>query len=287
MKFANELASPEGPVSLSDGSWLAVEMAADRGCVSHISKDGKTIRVIAKTGRPNGLAVDKDGYIWLAESEVPSLVRLDMDGNREIIFTECAGETFLLPNDLAFGPHGELYMTDSGTTIAEYFSILGTDGKLGPNYKDLPIDGRVYEIDTKLKTIKKIDTGIEFTNGVAFGPDNYLYVNETFTGHIYRYQWKDGHVIGSRELFSDGCAPGPDGMKFGANGYLYVAVFYEGEITVLDRDGKVVNRYLMEDASPTNLAFPRSGENQIYVTEVKHGGMEIIEVETNGLRLYY
>jgi len=284
-RFAEDLASPEGPVSLPDGSWLAVEMAEHRGCVSHISPDS-SIRVIKKTGRPNGLAVDKDGYIWLAESSKPSLIRMDMDGNAEEIFTECDGEPFLLPNDLAFGPHGELYMTDSGTTIAEYITVLGADGKLTPSYKDLPIDGRVYEIDPKKMTIKKIDTGLAFTNGIAFGPDNYLYINETFTGNILRYRWENGHVVGGRELFSDVPEPGPDGMKFDADGKLYVTIFYYGNITVLDREGKFYKKIELDDTNPTNLAFPVSGERKIHITEVKNGGMIVVDTESSGLPLH-
>jgi gluconolactonase len=68
MVFAKDLSVPEAPVLLPDRSWLVVEMGLDRGCVTHLSPDGKTRRVVAKTGRPNGLALDKEGVIWVAES---------------------------------------------------------------------------------------------------------------------------------------------------------------------------------------------------------------------------
>jgi len=49
-------------------------------------------------------------------------------------------------------------------------------------------DGRVYEIDPKsMKIIRRLDEQIRFTNGIAFGPDNSLYANASFTGEIYRY----------------------------------------------------------------------------------------------------
>jgi gluconolactonase len=75
MIFVGGLSAPEGPVSLKDGSWLVVEMGADRGCITHISSDGQRKRVVATTGCPNGLAVDRWGHIWVAESETPSLIR--------------------------------------------------------------------------------------------------------------------------------------------------------------------------------------------------------------------
>jgi hypothetical protein len=50
MIFADGFDAPEGPVALPDGSWLIVEGGADRGCVTHISADGKKETVIKKTG---------------------------------------------------------------------------------------------------------------------------------------------------------------------------------------------------------------------------------------------
>ena len=68
--FATGLGVPEGPVCLPDGTWLVVEMRSDRGCVTQLTSSGQILRVITKTGRPNGLAVDRTGIIWVAESEV-------------------------------------------------------------------------------------------------------------------------------------------------------------------------------------------------------------------------
>ena len=77
MIFAGDLGAPEGPVALPDGAWLIVEAAAERGCVTWLSADGRNKTVIKKTGRPNGLAVDAAGVIWVAESKMPSLLRTD------------------------------------------------------------------------------------------------------------------------------------------------------------------------------------------------------------------
>ena len=71
MIFADNLGMPEGPVALADGRWLVVEMGPERGCVTLLDRDGRIDRVIARTGRPNGLAVGRDGTIWVAESQEP------------------------------------------------------------------------------------------------------------------------------------------------------------------------------------------------------------------------
>jgi gluconolactonase len=289
MIFASSLSVPEGPVLLPDNSFVLVEMGADRGCVTHLSPDGKTRRVIARTGRPNGLAVDRHGVIWVAESLTPSLLRVAMDGKVEVFLTECNGEPFLFPNDLVFGPDGDLYLTDSGVLIGEF----APGGKVRPDYKVVPIDGRVYQIDLKTKAIRKLDGGIRFTNGIAFGPDQNLYVAESATANILCYAWKDG-AVGKRELFGNTADPDhnptefkfPDGMKFGANGLLYVAVFGQGDVTVLGRDGKVAQRIPTEGKLPTNCVFGPAGSRRLYVTEDELGTLEAFDVGTDGLPLY-
>ena len=294
MLFTSGLSVPEGPVLLSDGSFLCVEMGPDRGCVAHISADGQSRRIIAKTGRPNGLAVDKEGIIWVAESmtPLPCLIRMTMDGETEVFLTECDGEPFLFPNDLAFGPDGALYMTDSGITFEDF----APGGKIRPDWETVPVDGRVYKIDVQTKEITKLDSGIRFTNGIAFDPDDNLYSNETLTGMVYRYEWKDGEV-GPREGFGNVNNPdtdpegpegfrGPDGMKFSANGHLYVTVAFQSDVTVLGPDGAVVERIKTDGNFPTNLCFGPPGSKKIYVTEDAKGTMEVFDVDTDGLPLY-
>jgi len=288
MIFADNLSVPEGPVALSDGSWLVVEMGPDQGCVTHLSADGKSKRSIVKTGRPNGLAVDRDGYIWVAESQIPSLLRVSMEGDLLVFLTECDGEPFLFPNDLAFGPDGHLYMTDSGITFRDF--VPG--GKLREDFEDIDYDGRVYKIDIHRREITKLDSGIRFTNGICFDAENNLYANETISGNVFRYEWMDGK-IGPRELFGNvmsADAPagikGPDGMKFGLDGNLYVAVFVQGDVTVLGPDGKVVNRIKTTGSQPTNLSFGLPGDKRIYVTEDELGSLEIFDVGCDGLPLH-
>ena len=286
--FAEDVQNPEGPIALPDGSLVIVEGSADRGCVTHLSKDGRTRRAIRKTGRPNGLAIDSEGTIWVAESKVPSLLRLTMDGRCDVVATECNGEPFLFPNDLCFGPDGGIYLTDSGVEIDKF----APNNRIRPDYMDMHYDGRVYRVDPGSGTVSLIDRGIRFTNGIAFGPDNRLYVNETLTGNIYRYGWHDGKVVAPREVYGNvirANAPpgwkGPDGMAFDEHGLLYVAVFGQGDVTVLGIDGAVVKRIPTQGMLPTNLAFALPGIRSIYVTEYQNAQVEIFEVDCDGLRL--
>ena len=287
--FTTGLSAPEGPVALADGSWLIVEGDAERGCVTHISADGQTKRVIKKTGRPNGLAVDANGVIWVAESKQPSLVRLTMEGKAEVIATNCDGESFLFPNDLCFGPDGALYLTDSGVLIDQF----APNNQIRPDYMRVKYDGRVYRVDVGTGKVQKLDSEIKFTNGIAFGPDRLLYVNETLTGNIYSYGRVEGEISGPRRYFGNvirpDAAPGwkvPDGMAFSTEGLLYVAVFGQKDVTVLGRRGELVQRISTAGKLPTNVAFALPGQKRLHITEYEFGQMETVEVAAEGLPLW-
>ena len=288
MDFTTGLSAPEGPVVLPDRSWLVVEMGQDRGCVTHVSADGREKRIIAKTGRPNGLAVDRDGFIWVAESLQPALLRLSLDGTVEVWATQCEGSPFLFPNDLCLGPDGEIYLTDSGISIEEF----APQGRIRPDYERVQPDGRVHKVGRSSQDVVLLDAGIRFANGIAFGPDNHLYVTETLTGAVYRDGWRDGRV-GPRQVFGnviDPSAPpgykGPDGMKFGRNGHLYVTVYGQQDVTVLGPQGKVAHRIQTRGRFPSNIAFGPDPQKKIYVTEDEFGAIELLDVDTQGLPLF-
>jgi gluconolactonase len=288
MIFSSGLSYPEGPVVLPDGSWLVVEMEAQPGCVTQISPNGRQIRVIAETGRPNGLAVDKDGFIWVAESANSALLRMTLDGKMEVIATACKGKPFLWPNDLCVGPDGAVYLTDSGVKVRDY-----KDGnRPRPDYEKVKLDGRVYRIDPETRQVRQLDSGLRFTNGIAFGPDGNLYVNETRTGMVYRYVWRGEGELGPRGCFGQ-CNPdpvpgyqGPDGMAFSQDGRLYVAIFGRGRVNVMNSAGLVVEQISTRGQKPTNVAFGLPGDKRIYVTENEFGALEAFDVGVDGLPLY-
>jgi gluconolactonase len=283
--FTRDMGFPEAPVLMPDGSFLFVEMSPEKGCITHISADGKSRKLLAKTGRPNGLARDRNGDIWVAETAQRALLKMNSDGALETFATSAGNERFLFLNDLAFAPNGELFLTDSGILLDDIVPA----GELVPNYRDLKYDGRVYRIDTRTKHVSILDRGFHFTNGLAFGPDQALYVAETLSGNIYRYASRDGRIVGPRELFANVIEhfnpaelKGPDGMKFGLDGNLYVCVFGQGDVTVVDRSGSIVKRINTDGPYCTNLAFKGT---EIYVTEVTTGTVQVFDVGTQGLPL--
>ncbi|HEY2935235.1 MAG TPA: SMP-30/gluconolactonase/LRE family protein [Gaiellaceae bacterium] len=285
MPFADDLDRPEGPVALADGSLALVE--GGRGCVTQIGSDGRTRRTVAVTGEPNGLAVDGDGTFWVADTRPPAVIRLEPDGRFERVLTAFGGEPFVYPNDLCFGPDGLLYVTESGITDEG----LAPGGVFRPDWKTAEVDGRVYRIDRVSLEIEQVAGGIRYANGLAFGPDGALYVAETLSGAILRYAPQDGG-FGQASVFGNVNDPdkpdvfrGPDGMAFDVDGNLWVAVYGQGDVTVLDPHGEVVRRVETPGPQTTNVCFGLGDSEQIYVTEYERGQLERFDVGVRGLPL--
>ena len=83
-----------------------------------------------------------------------------------------------------------------------------------------------------------------------------------------------------------GRVAGPDGMAFDLEGNLHVAVLSQGDITVLNPDGSVKKRLVIDGTFPTNIAFARAGERRALVTEGSKNQLLMLETPADGLPLY-
>lgn len=280
--WAKNLSSPEGPVLTDSDDILLVEMGEDAGCISSIDHITRKKKQLVQTGRPNGLALDTAGNIWVAESKNPSLLRIDTKMEVSTVMQECCKIPLLFPNDLVFDADDFLYMTDSGILHADFVH----NGSIRSDYATAGYDGKVFQINIRTLECSLIDDGLLFANGIAIGPDGDLYVNETITGNVYRYGKVDGHydrrkrTLFANVILDDGLVyyRGPDGMKFDESGNLYCTVYGQGNIAVLDRKGAVVKWIETIGKCPTNLVFGPKNSHLMFVTEVSNGVLECHQV---------
>ena len=138
-EVATGLQFPEGPVAMSDGSVIVVEIAA--GTVTRVGagrlQGGDRA---SRAAVPNGAAIGPDGNLYVCNNgsafdylELPGMEgilvprqpasnytkgrieRIDLgSGAVEVIYDECDGRPLRAPNDLVFDGHGGFYFTDHG-----------------------------------------------------------------------------------------------------------------------------------------------------------------------------
>jgi gluconolactonase len=289
--LAEGLQFPEGPIAMSDGSVLVVEMS--RGTLSRVGTDG-TVSVVADLGGgPNGAAIGPDGAVYLCNnggyftvSEIEGvgmiptkapdhaggmIQRVDLDsGAFETLYDSCAGHRLVAPNDLVFDAHGGFWFTDHGVEDDE-----DRPGVLYALADGSSIAGVVY--------------GTHGTNGVGLSPEgDRLYVAETHHGNLWAWD-----VVGPGQIDADSRTllyETPDGHLFDSmavdgEGWVCVATLVNGGITAVAPDGSAFEHHAVPDVLTTNVAFGGPDLRTAYVTASATGMLCTLDWPRRGLRL--
>jgi gluconolactonase len=251
--LAAGLRFPEGPVVLPDGSIWGVEL---KGGGLFRWRNGDLYRV-ATGGEPNGLALN-DRALWLCDAAAGSIRTLaldaaDADATIADAITSSAVRVLDRPNDLAFDRRGNLAFTCPGNSRNE---PTGT------------VWARTWRGD-----IIVLHPSMQFPNGLAFSPDGReLVVAETYARRLVRGGWDDASCrwVDPRPWIDLPGPVGPDGMAFGANGDLFVAIYGQGVVLRIDPAGTIVETLTTPGANPTNVALDPRGRGLI-VTEAERG----------------
>jgi len=175
---AEGLAFPEGPVAVSDGSVIVVEMLAGR--ISRVGPDGSVEPVATVGGGPNGAAIGPDGALYVcnnggtdpATAIGGSIQRVELDsGAFDTVYTACGDQPLISPNDLVFDHTGRFYFTDLG-------------------------HGAVYYASPDGSSIRALATEVPSPNGIGLSPDGaILYWAETNVRQVQRR-----HIVSPGEL---------------------------------------------------------------------------------------
>lgn len=252
--LARNLVFPEGP-AFSDNSVLwGVEMNAGR---LFRWADGDLTRLDVG-GRPNGLTI-WNGEIFVADAGRDSVYQLASRWHEPVrlktIVDSAPGRTLAAPNDLIFDANGVMIFTCPGDPKA---------GPVGAVWARA-VDGRLARLAEQMN----------FPNGLALTPDGRdLIVAETLGQRLWRGRWDSASLAWrDAEPWAEvGGAPlGPDGMAFGPDGLLYVALYGSGLVKALDEDGRTVVSIDVPGPKPTNLAFDPSGRLGMVITEAVNG----------------
>ncbi len=298
--IASDLAFPEGPVFLRDGSILVVEIRGAR--LTRIQPDGSRETVASWAGPdragPNGAAIGPDGacyiannggFVWSRRGDyiVPAdptsgathppayapgtIDRVDRDtGEIHTLYSECEGQHLCGPNDLVFDSAGGLWFTDHGKRRAFDEDRCG-----------------VYYAAADGSKIERALFPLHAPNGIGLSPDeSLLYVAETPTGRLWSYPLtQPGQVDprGARCLVN--MIGRFDSLGVEADGTVVVAAIEQG-LCVVRPDGEIS---YVEAPGPavTNVCWGGENMQTAYVTESLEGKLYAYDWPRPGLELAY
>ncbi len=300
--LATDLAFPEGPVVMPDGSIILVEIRAQQ--LTRVHPDGRKEVVARMPGGPNGAALGPDGKIYVTNNGgfgwfasrgtmmpgVPepheylggSLQRVDIQsGTVETLFERCGEHPLKGPNDLVFDKDGGIWFTDLGKRRA----------------RDMDVGG-VYYVSPDGKTITEAVFGVLPANGIGLSPDEKtVYIAETPTGRLWAYdlaargEVRPGDVIYRGERGKPICGLGGyqmfDSLAVEASGNVCVATLVSGCISVIAPDGKLVEQIETGDRVTTNIAFGGPDLKTAYITLSGRGELIAMDWPRPGLPLNF
>ena len=214
------------------------------------------------------MAIHPDGSLYITDFLRRAILKASPAGELSVFCDSYLdGQLLRGPNEITFGPNGQIYFTDPGETWR------------GQN------TGALSRVN-KYGKAEVVWDGLEFTNGLDFSPDGEtLYVVESTTGRILRAHLRDDGTLDEppQELIRFGGRVGPDGIRLAANGNLYVALFGHGEIAVVSPVGEIVDRLRIPGLYPTNCIF-RFGD--LFVCEGQTGAIWRFAVGVEGVPSY-
>jgi gluconolactonase len=260
--LASGLGFPEGPAVLGDGRIVLCDGNTGELLVY---AGGATSRYAHTGGSPWGTVLGTDGAIYVTQggnvpgsgdtSAVSGIQRARPDGSVELLFAEVDGYPLFGPNDLAFGPDGRLYFTESGSEQDFRFDVRSP--------------GRLFAVSPGGGGELLFELPNVYPNGIAFDAQGRLYWTESMVHRVCRLD-----DAGQPEIFcqlSDGHVP--DGMAFAADGRLFAATTISGGVTVISPDGTVLSEIHLDEHT-TNCIFDGS---VLYVTATKVPDIEASE----------
>lgn len=253
----------EGPVFDSQGNLYVTDIPYGR--IFKVLPSGDWELVVQYDGWPNGLAIDQEGQIWIADHQ-QGLLRFNPKTKLlEAVLTgpTNGSEDFLGLNDLVFDAKGNLFFTDQGQT-----------GLHDPV-------GRVYCLEPN-GTLHEIVSNVPSPNGLVFDTSGrFLYVSATRANNVWRMpifaDFSTGKVGAFQTFFG---TSGPDGLAMDSNDNLYVAHASLGGVFQLNKRGELMT-YIKTPIghTVTNLCFTPD-QKSLVMTESSSGNILIAPIPT-------
>lgn len=285
-KLADGFSFTEGPVWHPDGYLLFSDPNTNNiyryDPLSHnvsiyISHSGYTGADIGDYHQPgsNGLAIDREGRLIVAQHGNRRIIRHEKKGPVTILSDQYHGQRLNSPNDLVLKSDGSVYFTDPP---------YGLPGLFNDPAKETNFEGVYCIKDGKTILLNKELGG---PNGIAFSPDEkYLYVGNWdirdihHTKTVWRYEVQpDGSLANGKVFFDWNLTEDDeaiDGIKVDKMGNLFVSA--PGGVWILSAAGHLLGKIVTPERA-ANMARGDDGRS-LYLTT--HTSIHRIRVLTGG-----
>jgi sugar lactone lactonase YvrE len=191
----------------------------------------------------NGLRTGPDGRVYIAQVTGSQITALDVGSGRLETVSPKGGD-IIAPDDVAFGPGGELYATE---VMDGRVSVRGSDGHTRVLRGDVPSangitvhqgrlfigecreGGRLLELDLNGGEPRVLLDNVPSPNAMEVGPDGLLYFPVMGANEI----WRIGLDGGVPETVASGLGV-PDSVKFDSAGRIVSTQVHSGQVLRID-----------------------------------------------------
>lgn len=209
---------------------------------------------------PQGVRIDSEGYLFVADSNYGDLVVFDPSGEEYArIALPTSGNRSANPADVVIDEYGFIYVSDMPNNLVQVF-------------------------DEDFNHWMTIEEDFNFPQGLCINHDGDLLVVNSGNSSISKIDIMD---VMDEEAYSIDTyfVPGqwPVGISVDNNNNMVVGVTGSDEIHILDADGGLIKKIGSSGNNPGELGSPQGvwvdAENNIYVAETSTGRIQKFDIE--------
>jgi sugar lactone lactonase YvrE len=275
-RIGRDLQRCEGVMCARDGTVWAAD---GRGACTRILPDGREERVGAVGGEPNGICLDREGRIVIANLH-GEVQRLDpATGRHETLATEASGRPTPSPNFPFMDRQDRLWVSNSSARADLMRAILEPSG-----------DGFLFRIRDGRSEVVADD--LWFANGVAVDArERFVYVAESSAFRVARFPIRADGSLGSREQYGPDLGTAPDGIAFDEAGNLWVTLPMPNVVGFITPSGEWTPVVEDPDATvmrlPTNICFGGPDRRTAYIGNLVGPSLWTFRVPVPGMALVH